>query len=69
MHFEFLSHFFHSDAVTGLSVCSRKPLVATCSVDCSVRIWNYESKYEEPSGSVLGCVKEFNESYLVLFIQ
>ncbi|XP_072560503.1 cilia- and flagella-associated protein 57 isoform X2 [Paramormyrops kingsleyae] len=43
VHFEFLSHFFHSDAVTGLSVCSRKPLVATCSVDCSVCIWNYES--------------------------
>uniref|UniRef100_A0A3B3T671 Cilia and flagella associated protein 57 n=1 Tax=Paramormyrops kingsleyae TaxID=1676925 RepID=A0A3B3T671_9TELE len=46
VHFEFLSHFFHSDAVTGLSVCSRKPLVATCSVDCSVRIWNFESTLE-----------------------
>ncbi|XP_048844683.1 cilia- and flagella-associated protein 57 isoform X2 [Brienomyrus brachyistius] len=43
VHFQFLSHFFHSDAVTGLSICNRKPLVATCSVDCSVRIWNYES--------------------------
>ncbi|XP_028832352.1 cilia- and flagella-associated protein 57 isoform X2 [Denticeps clupeoides] len=43
-HFEFLSHSFHSDTITGLSICVRKPLAATCSLDHSVRIWNYESK-------------------------
>jgi WD40 repeat protein len=41
--FEVLSQAFHSSEVTGLDVCIRKPLVATCSVDKSVRIWNYET--------------------------
>ena len=31
----------HSGSVTGLSVCVRKPLVATCGVDRSLRVWNY----------------------------
>ncbi|XP_061578787.1 cilia- and flagella-associated protein 57 [Cololabis saira] len=44
LHFEFLSQPFHFRAITGLSVCIRKPLVATSSLDCSVRIWNYETK-------------------------
>ena len=30
---------FHSAAVTGLSACVRKPLIATCGTDTSVRIW------------------------------
>ncbi|KAJ1461241.1 hypothetical protein M885DRAFT_611963 [Pelagophyceae sp. CCMP2097] len=28
-------------AVTGLDVCIRKPLVVTCGLDRSVRVWNY----------------------------
>ncbi|KAI4794998.1 hypothetical protein KUCAC02_031707 [Chaenocephalus aceratus] len=43
-HFEFLSQSFHSKSITGLSVCIRKPLAATSSLDHSVRIWNYETK-------------------------
>ncbi|KAF4674972.1 WD repeat domain 65 [Perkinsus chesapeaki] len=31
----------HTGPITGLSMCVRKPLVATCGVDRSVRIWNY----------------------------
>ena len=27
----------------GLDVCIRKPLIATCSLDRSVRIWNFET--------------------------
>ncbi|KAF7208966.1 cilia- and flagella-associated protein 57 isoform X1 [Nothobranchius furzeri] len=42
--FESLSQPFHSSAITGLSTCILKPLVATCSLDRSVRIWNYETK-------------------------
>ncbi|KAM9362159.1 cilia- and flagella-associated protein 57 [Symphorus nematophorus] len=53
-HFEFLSQSFHSKSVTGLSICIRKPLVATSSLDHSVRIWNYETK-------VLELYKEFQE--------
>ncbi|KAK2860815.1 hypothetical protein Q7C36_004981 [Tachysurus vachellii] len=57
--FEFLSHSFHSGIITGLSVCVRKPLVATCSMDHSIRIWNYET-------GVLELYKEFQEeSYSV----
>ncbi|XP_026024825.1 cilia- and flagella-associated protein 57 isoform X3 [Astatotilapia calliptera] len=54
LHFEFLSQSFHSSSITGLSICIRKPLVATCSLDRSVRIWNYETK-------VLELCKEFQE--------
>ncbi|XP_060925292.1 cilia- and flagella-associated protein 57 [Limanda limanda] len=53
-HFEFLSQSFHSKSITGLSVCLRKPLAATSSLDRSVRIWNYETK-------VLEMYKEFQE--------
>ncbi|KAM9501173.1 cilia- and flagella-associated protein 57 [Clarias gariepinus] len=53
-HFEFLSHSFHSGIITGLSVCIRKPLIATCSTDHSIRIWNYET-------SALELYKEFQE--------
>ena len=35
---------FHSSAVVGLDTCLRKPLVATCSSDRSVRIWNYNDR-------------------------
>ncbi|GAA6077674.1 cilia- and flagella-associated protein 57 isoform X1 [Tachysurus ichikawai] len=57
--FEFLSHSFHSGIITGLSACIRKPLVATCSMDHSIRIWNYET-------GVLELYKEFQEeSYSV----
>ncbi|KAJ8779488.1 hypothetical protein J1605_012372 [Eschrichtius robustus] len=43
-HFEYLMYPLHSASITGLATCIRKPLIATCSVDRSVRIWNYESK-------------------------
>eukprot|EP00730_Choanoeca_flexa_P000903 TRINITY_DN10389_c0_g2_i3.p1 TRINITY_DN10389_c0_g2~~TRINITY_DN10389_c0_g2_i3.p1 ORF type:complete len:1202 (+),score=338.92 TRINITY_DN10389_c0_g2_i3:34-3639(+) len=36
-----LAQQFHSDVITGMDVALRKPLVATASLDCSVRIWNY----------------------------
>jgi WD40 repeat protein/phage terminase small subunit len=32
---------FHSSPIVGLDTCLRKPLVATCSADRSVRVWNY----------------------------
>ncbi|KAI9217791.1 hypothetical protein BC828DRAFT_390267 [Blastocladiella britannica] len=31
----------HHSAVTGLDVCVRKPLMATCGSDQSVRVWNF----------------------------
>ena len=43
-HFQFLGSGFHAGAITSISVCVRKPLVATCGTDRSVRIWNYLDK-------------------------
>ena len=42
--YEHLIYDFHSASVTGLDVCVRKQLIATCSLDQSVRIWNYATK-------------------------
>jgi len=55
--FEVLAQSFHSSEVTGLDVCIRKPLVATCSVDKSVRVWNYETWLV----SILSAFKEILE--------
>ena len=45
--FHHLSSSFHgvgstgSAAITGMDTCARKPLVATCGTDQTVRVWNY----------------------------
>lgn len=49
MNFELLSASFHSPGIsgshiTGLDTCVRKPLIATCGLDKSVRAWNYLDK-------------------------
>ncbi len=33
--------------ITGMDVCLRKPLVVTCGVDCTVRIWNHLTKSQD----------------------
>jgi len=43
-HFEPLAVHFHAGQITGVDTCIRKPLVATCGLDKSVRIWNYQDK-------------------------
>ncbi|XP_046518712.1 cilia- and flagella-associated protein 57 isoform X4 [Equus quagga] len=53
-HFEYLLYPLHSASITGLATCIRKPLIATCSLDRSVRIWNYES-------NTLELFKEYQE--------
>ncbi|XP_067423843.1 cilia- and flagella-associated protein 57 isoform X2 [Emydura macquarii macquarii] len=53
-HFEYLNFPLHSASITGLDTCIRKPLVATCSLDRSVRIWNYET-------NTLDLYKEYQE--------
>lgn len=44
MNFEVFTQSFHSQGITGMDCCIRKPLIATCSTDMSVRIWNYQDK-------------------------
>lgn len=41
---DYIIYNFHSKAITGLDVCIRKQMIVTCSVDKTVRIWNYEKK-------------------------
>jgi WD40 repeat protein len=59
--FEPVLDWFHSGAIWGMDVCTRKPLVVTCGVDKSVRVWNYIDKKLE-------LCKFFNEeAYSVAF--
>ncbi|KAK2543324.1 Cfap57 [Columba livia] len=41
-YFVYLNYPLHSAPITGLDVCVWKPILATCSLDRSVRIWNYK---------------------------
>jgi WD40 repeat protein len=41
VHFEQLTAPCHFQAVLGMDVCARKPLLLTCGLDRSVRVWNY----------------------------
>lgn len=45
--FSYLTEGYHHAQVTGVDTCVRKQLISTCGVDRSVRIWNYETGYEE----------------------
>ena len=49
--FEHLAQHFHSAPITGLDTCVRKPLVATCSKDRSIKIWNHQDHTLEMSKS------------------
>ena len=44
MKFEPLSVHFHTGPITGLDTCVRKPIVVTCGVDKTIRVWNYLNK-------------------------
>eukprot|EP00878_Enallax_costatus_P025349 GHUV01027119.1.p1 GENE.GHUV01027119.1~~GHUV01027119.1.p1 ORF type:complete len:499 (+),score=150.84 GHUV01027119.1:978-2474(+) len=44
MNFELLGPGVHTAGVTGLDMCVRRPLVATCSTDHTVRLWNYADR-------------------------
>lgn len=43
-YFRQLAQSFHEGQIVGLDICSRKPLIATCATDNTVRIWNFETK-------------------------
>ncbi|KAJ0409573.1 hypothetical protein ATCC90586_010084 [Pythium insidiosum] len=66
MNFEPLATSFHQPGnagshVTGLDTCIRKPLVVTCGLDKSVRVWNYLDK----STDIMKFFKE--DTYAVAF--
>lgn len=41
--YEYLVFPFHSRSIDGMDVCIKKNLVATCSMDKSVKIWSYST--------------------------
>ena len=41
---QLLGASWHGGSVMSCDVCLRKPLVATCGMDRSVRIWNYADR-------------------------
>lgn len=43
-YFQQAAQPFHEGQIMGLDICSRKPLIATCATDHTVRIWNFETK-------------------------
>lgn len=43
--FEYMNYSNHHSSITGVDVCIRKPIIATCSTDRSVRIWNFETGF------------------------
>lgn len=47
MNFTHMAQDFHIEGITGVDVSTRKPLVATCSSDHTVRLWNYMDKSTE----------------------
>ncbi|KAL9654241.1 hypothetical protein ABK040_010273 [Willaertia magna] len=51
--FEYLTIPFHSKAITGMDTCIRKPIVVTCSLDKTVRVFNYLD-------STLNIVKQYS---------
>ena len=42
--FEILVQNYHYESITSIDSCARKPLVATCSLDRSIVIWNHDTK-------------------------
>ncbi|KFO74678.1 WD repeat-containing protein 65, partial [Cuculus canorus] len=58
-YFVYLNFSVHSASVTGLDVCIWKPILATCSLDRTVRIWNYNMNTLEL------CKKYHEEAYTI----
>ncbi|NXL26795.1 CFA57 protein, partial [Glaucidium brasilianum] len=53
-YFAYLTFPLHSAPITGMDICVWKPILATCSLDRSVRIWNYKA-------NTLELYKEYQE--------
>ena len=42
--YDFLIFPFHSGPVNGLDICLKKTIMASCSSDNTVRVWNYMTR-------------------------
>ena len=41
LHYDFLICPFHSQKIQGMDICIKKNLIATCSLDKTIKIWSY----------------------------
>ena len=48
-----LAQLHHGAEVTGADTCLRRPIIATASLDRSVRIWNYLDKCADSSSGLI----------------
>ena len=65
--YEYLVHPFHSRPITGMDVCIKKNLIATCSSDKTVKIWSH-SQTPTINDFKLEINKEFaDEPYAIAF--
>lgn len=55
--YEYLITSFHSKGISGLDVCVKKQLIATCATDRTVRLWSYNSNNQ----FTLDTSQSFNE--------
>jgi WD40 repeat protein len=66
-----LIYDFHSKSITGMDVCVTKPLIATCSKDNSIKVWNYmerrmEITFKHPDVEPVSIAFHPNSLYLVV---
>ena len=62
---EHLIASFHKKQIHGLDVCLNKKLVATCSIDRTVRIWSYSQSGFEFKSEV--CYTDKYEAHAIAF--
>ena len=58
LRYDYLISGFHSHPIFGMDVCLKKTIIATCSSDRTVRIWDYGS---QPHALVPSIVQQFEE--------
>jgi cilia- and flagella-associated protein 57 len=61
--YEYLICAFHSHPIFGMDVCLKKQIIATCSSDRTVRVWNYGTHAHEIKPDIIAQFEE--EAYSV----
>jgi len=60
IEYDYLVHAFHSRPINGMDVCIKKPFIATCSSDRTVKVWSYRAS---GGSSLSGFSLEVDQSF------